>query len=362
MTLKDRVWQVLKTLPYPGYSRDLVSFGLVQRVAASEGAVTLSLAIGHLSPEAQQAIVAAVRTVLESLPGVKTLQVEVGQPAETSRAAPRAPQRPESRHVLAVGSGKGGVGKSTLAVNLAVALAHQGLRIGLMDADVYGPNVPRMIGVEQLPPPQDGKIIPAEAHGIRVVSIGFLVEPDTPLVWRGPRTDALIRQFLTDVAWGELDVLLVDLPPGTGDIPLSLNHYAKPDGAIIVVTPQEVALDDARKTVSMFRQLEVPILGLVENMSYFVCNVCSTHHDLFGHGGGGRLAQDLGVPFLGEVPMEPAVCEGGDRGRPAVFRPGSAAGAALQAVAERVWRHLAPTPPPQALGFSHGENVNLKRS
>lgn len=340
MALKDRIWQVLKTVSYPGYNRDLVSFGLVQRVVACEGEVTVSLAIGHLAPEAQQAIVAAVRMALEPLPEVKTLQVEVEEPSPTLRAAPRAPMKPEGRRVLAVGSGKGGVGKSTVAVSLAVALANQGLRIGLLDADVYGPNVPRMLGVGRLPPSQDGKIIPAEAHGIRVVSIGFLVEPDTPLVWRGPRTDALIRQFLTDVAWGELDVLVVDLPPGTGDIPLSLTHYAKPDGAIIVVTPQEVALDDARKTVAMFRQLEVKVLGLVENMSYFVCHVCGTHHDLFGQGGGGRLAHDLGVSFLGEVPMEPAVCEGGDRGLPAVLRPGSAAGAALQSVAERVRQRL----------------------
>jgi ATP-binding protein involved in chromosome partitioning len=242
--------------------------------------------------------------------------------------------------VLAVGSGKGGVGKSTVAVNLAVALAQQGLRVGLMDADAYGPNIPRMMGVEQLPRARGGKIVPALSHGVLMVSIGFMTDPGTPLVWRGPMTDKMVRQFLDDVDWGELDALLVDLPPSTGDIPISLAKHTEVDGAVVVVTPQEVALDDARKAMGMFQRMKVPVVGVVENMSYFVCGECETRHHLFGQGGGQRLAEQMGVLFLGEVPLEPGVREGGDGGRPVVLQAGSLAGQALREVAEGVWQRL----------------------
>jgi len=240
---------------------------------------------------------------------------------------------------LAVGSGKGGVGKSTVTVNLAVALAQQGLRVGLMDADAYGPNIPRMMGVQRLPRAKDGMIQPAESHGVRMVSIGFMIESETPLVWRGPMTDKMVRQFLDDVNWGELDLLLVDLPPSTGDIPISLVKHTVVSGALVVVTPQEVALDDARKAVGLFRRVKVPILGVVENMSYFICDGCGTRHHLFGQGGGQWLAKTSGVPFLGQVPMEPVVREGGDNGIPVVLRPDSLAGQALKQIAESVWSH-----------------------
>lgn len=252
--------------------------------------------------------------------------------------------RPDGvRRVLAVGSGKGGVGKSTVTVNLAVALAQQGLAVGLMDADAYGPNIPRMMGVARLPGPKDGKIQPAVAHGARLVSIGLMARPEDPLVWRGPMTDKMIRQFLVDVAWGELDVLLVDLPPSTGDIPISLVKHTQVDGAVVVVTPQEVSLDDARKAIGMFRRMEVPVLGVVENMSCFVCTECETHHYLFGQGGGKRLAESEGVPFLGEIPLETAVREGGDGGIPAVLRTGTKAESALQTLAEHLWRRVGPS-------------------
>jgi ATP-binding protein involved in chromosome partitioning len=282
----------------------------------------------------------------EVVQGLERLQVETGRAAEVrprlARQEARATARPPGVHrVLAVGSGKGGVGKSTVSVNLAVALARQGLRVGLMDADAYGPNVPRMMGVEGLPRPRDGKIVPAEAYGVRMVSIGFMVAAETPLVWRGPMTDKMVRQFLEDVAWGELDVLVVDLPPSTGDIPISLAKHSRVDGAVVVVTPQEVALDDARKAAGMFQRLEVPLLGVVENMSCFVCGECGTRHYLFGKGGGERLAMAVQVPFLGEIPLEPAVREGGDRGQPAALRPETQAGAAFQEMAQRLWAGLA---------------------
>lgn len=275
------------------------------------------------------------------LPGVHQLRLQVGQPAQAHPQAQPTPSHPgNADYVVAVGSGKGGVGKTTVAVNLAVALARQGLRVGLMDTDVYGPNVPRMLGVDRLPPAQKGKIVPAQAHGVQLVSVGFLVEPDSPVIWRGPITDKLIRQFLTDVTWGELDILIVDLPPGTGDVVISLIQRAQPDGTVVVATPQEVALDDARKAVGLFGQFETPVLGLVENMSYFVCPECHTQHDLFGHGGTRALAGALGLPFLGEIPLDPQARASSDRGEPAVLQPGSLVGAALQDIAAKIWSQL----------------------
>lgn len=347
MTLKDQIWQALKTTPYPGYSRDIVSFGLVQRVTACDGVATVSLAIGHLAPEIQEQIAAAVRAGLAKNEAIKDLQLEIGEPPNARAQPAHTPEQVERgnmHRVIVVGSGKGGVGKSTVAVNLAVALAQKGWRVGLMDADVYGPNVPRMLGVEELPPPHDGKIVPAEAHGVKVVSIGFRVDPKQPLIWRGPMTDKLIRQFLNDVEWGELDALVVDLPPGTGDIALSLVQHAQLDGAVVVVTPQQVAQDDVRKAVGMFRKLNVAVLGVVENMSYFVCAGCDKRHYLFGSGGGERFANEMEIPVLGQVPLQPLVSEDGDHGRPAVLDDHSLAGAELRQVAERVWQSLTDAP------------------
>jgi ATP-binding protein involved in chromosome partitioning len=347
--LKDRIWQELKGVGYPGYDRDIVSFGLVQRVAVCDGIATVSLDMDRIPAETQLEVVARVKEAVRPLAGLESLSVEAGKPPvprprlvrQDAGQDPGSAPRPEGvGRVLAVGSGKGGVGKSTITVNLAVALAQQGLRVGLMDADAYGPNIPRMMGVARLPRARGGKIVPAESHGVRMVSIGFMAEPGTPLVWRGPMTDKMVRQFLVDVDWGKLDVLFVDLPPSTGDIPISLAKHTEVDGAVLVVTPQEVALDDARKAIGMFERMKVPVLGVVENMSYFVCGECETRHYLFGQGGGQRLAGTVGVPFLGQVPLEPAVREGGDGGRPVVLRVGSLAGQAFQAVAKSVWQRL----------------------
>ena len=344
-TMKDEIWDTLKSVPYPGHDQDIVSAGLVQRVAACDGVVTVDLGISQLEPDVQQALVASVQEALQPLPELRTLTVATARPVDVRprlvQRSQRAPSRPVGvRHVVAVGSGKGGVGKSTIAANLAVALAQQGLSVGLLDADAYGPNVPRMMGVDHLPRAREGKIRPARAHGVWLVSIGFMVSTETPLVWRGPMTDKMIRQFLDDVAWGELDVLLVDLPPSTGDIPLSLVKHTLVDGAVVVVTPQDVALDDARKAIGMFQKLDVPVLGVVENMSYFVCDECQTQHHLFGKGGGQRLARAAEVPFLGEVPLEPAVRAGGDQGLPAAAQPDSVAGGAFRDLAERLWSQL----------------------
>lgn len=381
-TLKDSVWKTLRTVPFPGYNRDIVSFGLVQAVTEEDGIATIVLDVAQMEPEQQEQVLAAMQQALANVSGLSGVRVEAGKVLDArarvqtraggrkpvapgagepgSRAAdPRAaraaagpaavgqgqPQRGQERpagvrRVIAVGSGKGGVGKSTVAVNLAVALAQQGLRVGLMDADAYGPNVPRMMGVDELPPAANGKLQPAVAHGVRLVSIGFLVSPETPLVWRGPMTDKMVGQFLSDVAWGELDLLIVDLPPSTGDIPLSLVKHSWVDGAIVVVTPQDVAVDDARKALGMFQGLNVPLLGVVENMSYFVCGECQARHALFGQGGGRRLAAAAGVPFLGEIPLEPLVREAGDEGRPAVLDGESPAGVVFRALAEVLWQGL----------------------
>lgn len=338
---KGELWERLKGVALPGFEgRNVI--GLVRDLAVdSEGHTRVALGIAHLEEGARETIVASVREALEAIGGVEAVAVEVVAMAPSPSDQTPAPSRRPIRHIIAVGSGKGGVGKSTVSVNLAVALADSGLRVGLLDADVFGPNVPRMLGVDSLPESGGrGRIVPAKAFGVKLVSVGLMVQPEKAVIWRGPMTDKILRQFLFSVDWGELDVLVVDLPPGTGDIAISLARHAEPDGAIIVVTPQEVALDDGRKAVGMFRRLEVPVLGVVENMSYFICEVCETRHLLFGEGGGERLADELGVPLLIQIPMESHVREGGDSGRPAALRSESGAGEAIHALARRVARTM----------------------
>ncbi|MEC4687955.1 MAG: Mrp/NBP35 family ATP-binding protein [Nitrospirota bacterium] len=242
---------------------------------------------------------------------------------------------PQVQHVVAVSSGKGGVGKSTVAVNLAVALAASGAKVGLLDADIYGPNVPMMLGVGKQPEQKEGKIIPAESHGVKVISMGFFVAEDTAVVWRGPMIHSAIQQFLRDVIWGELDHLLVDLPPGTGDAQLTLAQLVPLCGAVTVTTPQEVALHDVRKGMMMFQKVNVPLLGLIENMSYFVCGHCGERTEIFSHGGGERAAEKLGIPFLGHIPIDPAIRAGGDTGMPIVVAdPASPQAKALREIAD----------------------------
>ena len=225
---------------------------------------------------------------------------------------------PGVKHTIAISSGKGGVGKTTVAVNLAAALVQQGFRVGLMDADVYGPNVPMMMGVRKAPEQKDGKLLPAESHGVKLISMGFFVPEDTPLTWRGPMIHTAIQQFFRDVVWGDLDFLFIDLPPGTGDAQLSISQLVPLAGAVIVTTPQEVALHDSRKGLVMFQKVNVPVLGIIENMSYYICGKCGDRAEIFSHGGGERAAQKLGVPFLGRVPIDLAIRAGGDAGMPIV--------------------------------------------
>jgi len=264
------------------------------------------------------------------------------RPVDADRAAasrhPReAPALPGVRHVVAVSSGKGGVGKSTVATNLAAAWADMGLRVGLLDADVYGPDIPTMFGVHDRPRMADDQVIPLEAHGVKLMSIGFLVEEETPAIWRGPIIMGIVRQFLQQVRWGDLDFLVVDLPPGTGDAQLSLVQLVEVRGGVFVTTPQDVAVGGVLKGIRMFQKLEIPVLGLVENMSGFVCPDCGARHDVFGAGGGEKLAASIDVPFLGAVPLGVAVREEGDRGMPTVLgRPDAPEAVALRAVAEAV--------------------------
>ncbi|GMV49352.1 Mrp/NBP35 family ATP-binding protein [Nitrospirales bacterium NOB] len=244
---------------------------------------------------------------------------------------------PGVKHVIAVSSGKGGVGKSTVSVNLAVALALSGAKVGLLDADIYGPNIPMMMGVEKTPEQQDGKITPAESHGVKLISMGFFVPEDTAVVWRGPMVHTAIQQLFRDVLWGELDYLLIDLPPGTGDAQLTLTQLVPLAGAITVTTPQEVALHDVRKGMMMFQKVNVPLLGIIENMSFFVCGHCGERTEIFSHGGGERAAEKLGIPFLGRVPIDPAIRAGGDSGNPIVVaKPDSPQAKAFREIADKI--------------------------
>jgi ATP-binding protein involved in chromosome partitioning len=244
---------------------------------------------------------------------------------------------PNVKQVIAISSGKGGVGKTTVAVNLAVALRLSGATVGLLDADVYGPNIPMMMGVPKPPEQQDGKIKPAESHGVKLISMGFFVPEETAVVWRGPMIHTAIQQFLRDVLWGELEYLLIDLPPGTGDAQLTLTQLVPICGAVTVTTPQEVALHDVRKGMMMFQKVNVPLLGIIENMSFFVCGHCGERTEIFSHGGGERAAEKLGIPFLGRIPIDPAIRAGGDSGMPIVVaNPASPQAAAFREIAAKL--------------------------
>src|SRR5207249_459497 len=256
---------------------------------------------------------------------------------QQGRSAGKDDLIPNVKHVIANSSGKGGVGKTTVAVNLSVALSLAGAKVGLMDADVYGPNIPMMMGVPTPPQQEDGKIKPAEGHGVKVISMGYFVPEETAVVWRGPMIHTAIQQFFRDVLWGDLDYLLVDLPPGTGDAQLSIAQLVPLSGAVIVTTPQEVALHDSRKGLVMFQKVNVPILGIIENMSYYVCGKCGERTEIFSYGGGERAADKLGIPFLGRVPIDPAIRVGGDIGLPLVVaNPGSPQARAFMDIASRI--------------------------
>jgi ATP-binding protein involved in chromosome partitioning len=261
---------------------------------------------------------------------------------EEQAAQPKENLIPGVKHVIAISSGKGGVGKSTVAANLACALALTGAKVGLMDADLYGPNIPMMMGSTAGPEQRDGKIVPVENHRVKLISMAYLVPEEAPLVWRGPMVHQYLQAFFRDVLWGDLDYLLIDLPPGTGDVQLSLSQMVPLAGAITVTTPQEVALYDVRKGMAMFQKVNVPLLGIIENMSFFVCGHCGERTDIFSHGGGERAASKLGIPFLGSIPIDPVIREGGDTGQPIVVAdPGSPQAAAFREIAKKIMESLA---------------------
>ena len=380
--LMERITGALASVRNPRTGADVMAAEMVRDIATTvNGKVRLTLL---LAADDDATLVRDVRQAIEALAGVTDVRVDVRDPAQTEPtparraptsapsgppamnqppapatggmkrslpvmgAAPKAPPKvpepvayPQLGRIIAVSSGKGGVGKSTVAVNIAVALAKMGKRVGIMDADIYGPNLPLMLGVDAAPSVVDEKIIPLEAYGIKVMSIGFLIEKEQPAIWRGPIVMKILTQFLKDVAWGQLDYFLVDMPPGTGDAQLSLVQATQVHGAVIVTTPQQVSVGDALRGVKMFERTAVPVLGIVENMSYFENPETGKPIAVFGTGGGARLAAECNLPLLGQVPLDPRIQEGGDTGRPIVdAEPTSRAAKELEAVAQRVVERL----------------------
>ena len=375
-TLQERIGAALSRVHNRRLGTDVLSAEMVRDVATTtSGKIRMTLL---LAPTDDATLVREVRRALEALDGVTDVRIDVRDASAATRpgghgtraghvhqhahGAPAAPQRgralpvmseqpaapprpqaptpsafPNLGRMIAVSSGKGGVGKSTVATNLAVALAQSGARVGLMDADIYGPNIPRMMGVNDAPPVVDERIQPLEAHGVKVMSLGFIIERDQPAIWRGPIVMKIIQQFLRDVQWGELDYFLVDMPPGTGDAQLSLVQTAQVHGALIVTTPQAVAVGDALRGVKMFQRVGVPVLGIIENMSWLECEHCGKPSPIFGSGGGQQLADETELPLLGQIPLYPPVQVGGDRGMPIVVGdPRSSAARALKDLAARV--------------------------
>ena len=358
MVTQDAVLDALRAVKDPDAQQDIVSLGLIHDLAIAESQVSFTLAFTTQSPASKAAMHSMASRAVGRVPGVSKVQVKMGSgpPARSAQAAPQAhghahgqaqgPSRsgefiPEVKQTIAVSSGKGGVGKSTVTVNLAVALRQTGAVVGIVDSDVYGPDIPLMLGSRGRPGMFENRIIPVEAHGMKMMSIGLLVNEREPLVWRGPMIHSFIQQMLKDVSWGALDYLVFDMPPGTGDAQLSLSQVIPLSGVVMVTTPQEVALLDVRKAIAMFQRLNVPMLGIVENMSYFVAPDTGTRYAIFGEGGGKKVADEYGMPLLGQLPLDPDTRKGGDEGAPiTVRRPESAQAAAFREVARRVVERL----------------------
>ena len=349
-TLEERVWEALKTISYPGMSRDIVSFGFVREVALQGNAVRVVLEMSTHNPEAAEKVRSEAEGAVRGVEGVGLVDVRLHvqtPPPRRSATARDSSLIPGVEHVVAVASGKGGVGKSTVSANLAVRLAQMGSRVGLLDADIYGPSMPIMFGITDRPNTEGQTIQPFEKYGIKLMSLGFMVEIDTPVIWRGPMVMKALEQLLGQVSWGDLDYLIVDLPPGTGDAQLTLTQRVPLSAAVIVTTPQDVALIDARKGLAMFRKVNVPVVGIIENMSGFVCPHCGESTHVFKEGGGERTAEVVGCPFLGSIPLDPAIVQGGDDGKPIVVsQPDGyhveAFGRVAEAVASEVQRQRPP--------------------
>ncbi len=337
MPTNDDVIKALSTVNDPEIHRDLVTLGMIQDVKVEGGHVSFKVVLTTPACPLKDQIRNEASAAVKAIPGVTEVTVTFGSNVATS-AALNANRPAGIKHVIAVGSGKGGVGKSTVAVNLALALAESGAKVGLLDADIYGPSIPLMMGAKTRPGTRDGRIIPVERHGVKMMSIGFMLpNGDDPVIWRGPMLTGVLQQFVRDVEWGEIDYLLVDLPPGTGDVPLSLTQLLPLSGAVIVITPQPVAAQIGIKTLNMFKQVNVPILGLIENMSAFVCPHCNESTAIFDHGGGEKTSTYTDVPYLGDIPLDPKIRSGGDTGEP-VFaaEPQSTQAEAFRRIAQNI--------------------------
>ena len=347
---EEQVRTALKRVKFPGLSRDIVSFGFVKSISVGvRNDITVTLQVTTRDPAVPAQIQRDVKAVLVALDGVGSVNVNLMATQQSSQPSPAAaagglpqPVRIAGvKYIIAIGSGKGGVGKSTIAVNLACALSRLGHAVGLMDADVYGPSVPKMLGAVERPNMANNKLEPVEKFGLKLMSMALLMDADAAVIWRGPMIAKVIQEFSHAVNWGKLDVLLVDLPPGTGDAQISLAQTLVIDGGIIVTTPQDVALEVARRGITMFEKVNVKILGIIENMSYYVCPHCGQRDDVFGHGGAKREAERLEVPFLGELPLNTEIRAAGDRGEPIVVAaPDSEAARAFRKCAEAVWTQL----------------------
>jgi ATP-binding protein involved in chromosome partitioning len=353
---ESQVRDRLKAIVEPDSGKDIVALGMVSGLVVRDGNVGFAIEVSPEKGAAMEPVRKAAEEAVMALDGVVSVTAVLTAhraPAQQPRPAPEPHRQqqaaqtqqelaPGVRFIVAVASGKGGVGKSTTAVNLALALAAAGHKVGMLDADIYGPSQPRMMGISGRPTSPDGKILePMENYGIKVMSMGFLVDEETPMIWRGPMVMSALQQMLRDVNWGELDVMIVDMPPGTGDAQLTMAQQVPLAGAVIVSTPQDIALLDARKGLNMFRKVDVPVLGIIENMSYFLCPSCGHQADIFGHGGARSEAKRLGVEFLGEIPLHLDIRETSDGGQPIVVsRPDTEHAAVYRAIADRIWEQL----------------------
>ena len=334
---RDAVLNALRVVVDPDIRRDIVTLGFVKDLSISNDRVSFTIELTTPACPVKEQLREQAATAVRAVAGVN--QVDVQMTAKVrSASAPETgrPPLPGVKNVIAVGAGKGGVGKTTVAVNLALALAKCGSRVGLLDGDIYGPNIPLMLGINTQLTTDGKQIVPAEKYGVQVVSIGFLTQDDAPIIWRGPMLHGAIQQFFREVAWRDLDYLVVDMPPGTGDVALSMSQTVPVVGSIVVTTPQQVSLSDSRRAVRMYQKLNIPTIGIVENMSYYQCTNCHHEADIFGHGGGEKLATELDVPFLGRLPIYQPIREGSDAGIPLVIaEPASAAARAFLTLAER---------------------------
>jgi ATP-binding protein involved in chromosome partitioning len=335
---EENVLQSLKQVIDPDLHRDIVTLGFVKNLTIKRGVVKFDLQLTTPAcPVRDKFIMDCEKAIRSSIEGVEKIDITMTSNVQRNTYEQKEDILPGVRNTIAVASGKGGVGKSTVAVNLAVALAMDGAKVGLLDADVYGPSAPLMLGISDKPKVSNNKLTPLEKYGVKVMSIGFLVNPMEAVIWRGPMASGAVKQFIADVTWGELDYLIFDLPPGTGDIQLTLVQTIPLTGAVIVTTPQDVALADAKKGLVMFHKVHVPVLGIVENMSYFICSHCNQRENIFDVGGGKRMADELNVPFLGEIPIDTRIRIGGDKGDPIVHgEPESQQGKIIHSIARQL--------------------------